>query len=76
MYHDQGLIPFKTLSFSKGVNFTGGLNVIRTSPVHGVAYDIVKENTANEESFKQAVITSYKIMQSRLGMNKLSSKEN
>ena len=76
MYHDQGLIPFKTLSFSKGVNFTGGLNIIRTSPVHGVAYDIVKENTANEESFKQAVITSYKIMQSRLGIKKLSSKEN
>ena len=76
MYHDQGLIPFKTLSFSKGVNFTGGLNIIRTSPVHGVAYDIAKENTANEESFKQAVITSYKIMQSRFGIKKLSSIEN
>ena len=76
MYHDQGLIPFKTLSFSKGVNFTGGLNIIRTSPVHGVAYDIVKENSANEESFKQAVITAYQIMQSRLNIKKLSSKEN
>jgi 4-hydroxythreonine-4-phosphate dehydrogenase len=76
MYHDQGLIPFKTLSFSKGVNFTGGLNIIRTSPVHGVAYDIVNKNSANEESFKQAVITSYQIMQSRLNIKKLSSKEN
>jgi 4-hydroxythreonine-4-phosphate dehydrogenase len=58
------------------VNITAGLNIIRTSPVHGVAYDIVKENSANEESFKQAVITAYQIMQSRLNIKKLSSKEN
>lgn len=40
MYHDQGLIPFKTLSFGEGVNFTAGLTIIRTSPDHGVAYEI------------------------------------
>ena len=61
MYHDQGLIPFKALSFSKGVNFTSGIDVIRTSPVHGVAYDISAKNIANEESFKCAVISAIEI---------------
>ena len=65
MYHDQGLIPFKTLSFSKGVNFTAGIDVIRTSPVHGVAYDISAKNIANEESFKCAVISAIEISNSR-----------
>jgi len=55
MYHDQGLIPFKGLSFSNGVNYTAGLNKIRTSPVHGVAYDISGKNTANSNSFIAAV---------------------
>ena len=46
-YHDQGLIPFKTLSFGKGVNYTAGLNKIRTSPDHGTAYDIAGKGIAN-----------------------------
>jgi len=54
MYHDQGLIPFKTLSFGQGVNFTAGLPVIRTSPDHGTAFSIAGKNKANEHSFIEA----------------------
>ena len=54
-YHDQGLIPFKTLSFGNGVNYTAGLNKIRTSPDHGTAYEIAGKGVANHESFKEAV---------------------
>lgn len=54
MYHDQGLIPFKTLSFGAGVNHTAGLPVIRTSPDHGTAFDIAGKNVANASSFRQA----------------------
>ena len=55
MYHDQGLIPFKTISFGYGVNFTAGLPIVRTSPDHGTAYDIAGRNTASEESFRHAL---------------------
>jgi len=55
MYHDQGLIPFKTLSFGKGVNVTIGLPIIRTSPDHGTAYDIAGQGIANEESLIEAI---------------------
>ena len=65
MYHDQGLIPFKGLSFSNGVNYTAGLNKIRTSPVHGVAYDISGKNTANSNSFIAAVNAACEIYISR-----------
>ncbi|MCC5943125.1 MAG: 4-hydroxythreonine-4-phosphate dehydrogenase PdxA [Balneolaceae bacterium] len=54
MYHDQGLIPFKTLSFGKGVNFTANLSIIRTSPDHGTAYAIAGKNMADESSFLEA----------------------
>ncbi len=54
MYHDQVLIPFKLLNFSKGVNYTAGLPVVRTSPDHGVAYDIAGKNTASESSMMEA----------------------
>jgi len=54
MYHDQGLIPFKTLSFGKGVNFSAGLPIIRTSPDHGTAFSIAGENRADEASFLAA----------------------
>ncbi len=54
MYHDQGMIPFKTLSFGSGVNFTAGLPFIRTSPDHGTGYDIAGKNRASELSFKAA----------------------
>ncbi|MES2681090.1 MAG: 4-hydroxythreonine-4-phosphate dehydrogenase PdxA [Bacteroidota bacterium] len=65
MYHDQGLIPFKTLSFGEGVNFTAGLNVVRTSPDHGTAYDIAGKNSADEQSFKKAVYAAVDIFKSR-----------
>ena len=54
MYHDQVLIPFKLLNFSKGVNFTAGLKLIRTSPDHGTAFDIAGKNLADESSLMQA----------------------
>lgn len=55
MYHDQGLIPFKMISFGKGVNFTAGLNIIRTSPDHGTAFDIAGLGIANTDSTKEAI---------------------
>ena len=55
MYHDQGLIPFKALSFGKGVNFTAGLAAIRTSPDHGTAYDLVGKDQASPDSFLAAL---------------------
>jgi 4-hydroxythreonine-4-phosphate dehydrogenase len=54
MYHDQGLVPFKALTFGKGVNFTAGLPIIRTSPDHGTAFDIAGKNTADHNSFTAA----------------------
>ena len=65
MYHDQGLGPFKTLSFGKGVNFTAGLSIVRTSPDHGTAYEIAGKNQANHHSFKEAVFTSISIYKKR-----------
>lgn len=64
-YHDQGLIPFKTLAFGKGVNFTAGLNRIRTSPDHGTAFDLAGKNTANFESFREAVFMGISIFETR-----------
>ncbi len=55
MYHDQGLVPFKTLSFGKGVNCTAGLPIVRTSPDHGTAYDIAGSGTASPESLRAAI---------------------
>lgn len=65
MYHDQGLIPFKTLAFSEGVNFTAGLPVVRTSPDHGTAYDLAGKGKAGEESFRQALFTAVDIVRHR-----------
>ncbi|WP_417428499.1 4-hydroxythreonine-4-phosphate dehydrogenase PdxA [Halpernia sp.] len=65
MYHDQGLTPFKTIAYEDGVNFTAGLPFIRTSPDHGVAYDIAGENTADEKSFSEAIFTGIKIFNNR-----------
>jgi 4-hydroxythreonine-4-phosphate dehydrogenase len=65
MYHDQGLIPFKSLSFGEGTNFTAGLNIIRTSPDHGVAYDIAGQNKAEESSFRQAIYNACDIYKNR-----------
>jgi 4-hydroxythreonine-4-phosphate dehydrogenase len=65
IYHDQGLIPFKTLSFGKGVNFTAGLNLIRTSPDHGTAFDIAGKGIACASSYKSAILESVKIYKNR-----------
>lgn len=64
-YHDQGLIPFKTLSFGKGVNYTAGLSKVRTSPDHGTAYEIAGKGEADYSSFKEAVFTALKIFKNR-----------
>lgn len=64
-YHDQGLIPFKTLSFGSGVNYTAGLNKIRTSPDHGTAYEIAGKGIADNSSFKEAVYLAIDIYNSR-----------
>ncbi|MFZ4671614.1 MAG: 4-hydroxythreonine-4-phosphate dehydrogenase PdxA [Flavobacterium sp.] len=64
-YHDQGLIPFKTLSFGNGVNYTAGLNKVRTSPDHGTAYEIAGKGIADYNSFKEAVYTAIDIYNSR-----------
>jgi len=66
MYHDQALIPFKLLAFTDGVNFTGGLPFVRTSPDHGTGYDIVGKNIANHESFLNAIFTAVNIAKNRL----------
>lgn len=71
-YHDQGLIPFKTLSFGKGVNFTAGLSKIRTSPDHGTAYEIAGKDVADPSSFKEAVFTAIHIFKKRKEYNKFS----
>ena len=72
-YHDQGLIPFKTLSFGKGVNYTAGLNKIRTSPDHGTAYDIAGKGIADYNSFKEAVYLAIDIYHSRNQYQEISA---
>ncbi len=69
MYHDQGLTPMKLLAMSNGVNFTAGLQAVRTSPAHGVAYDIAGKGCADENSFRQAIYTGIDIFRNRLHYN-------
>lgn len=71
-YHDQGLIPFKTLAFGGGVNYTAGLEGIRTSPDHGTAYDIAGKGIADFNSFKEAVYLALDIFQAREEYNELT----
>lgn len=73
-YHDQGLIPFKTLSFGKGVNYTAGLNRVRTSPDHGTGYDIAGKDMADFNSFKEAVYLALDIFRSRNQYEEISEK--
>lgn len=65
MYHDQGLVPFKALAFESGVNYSAGLSIIRTSPDHGVGYDIAGKNEASESSFRSAVYLACDIFRNR-----------
>ena len=64
-YHDQGLIPFKTITFGEGVNFTAGLTKVRTSPDHGTAYEIAGQGKADESSFKHAIYTAIEVFRNR-----------
>jgi 4-hydroxythreonine-4-phosphate dehydrogenase len=72
MYHDQGLIPFKTLAFENGVNYTAGLSIVRTSPDHGTAYDLAGKNIANESSFRHAVYAAIDILFQRKLQSEIS----
>jgi 4-hydroxythreonine-4-phosphate dehydrogenase len=69
MYHDQGLIPFKSIAFETGVNFTGGMPAIRTSPDHGTAYDIAGKNMADESSMLHAIFTAIEVYKNRNSEN-------
>ena len=66
MYHDQGLVPFKTIAMDSGVNFTAGLPIVRTSPAHGTAYDIAGKDEASDESFRQALYMAVDIHRNRV----------
>ncbi|WP_221391761.1 4-hydroxythreonine-4-phosphate dehydrogenase PdxA [Dyadobacter sp. NIV53] len=66
MYHDQGLIPFKTLAFNEGVNFTAGLPIVRTSPDHGTAYNIAGKNEASPGSLLQAIYLACDVSRFRI----------
>ena len=64
MYHDQGLAPFKTLT-PDGVNYTAGLCKVRTSPDHGVAYDIAGRDKADPQSMRNAIYAALDIVENR-----------
>lgn len=69
MYHDQGLIPFKTIAFDRGVNFTAGLPLVRTSPDHGTAYDIAGKDMADETSLREAIFLACDVVRTRWETN-------
>jgi 4-hydroxythreonine-4-phosphate dehydrogenase len=73
MYHDQGLAPFKALSFSSGVNFTAGLPVVRTSPDHGTAYDIAGKGVANENSVRDAIYLAIDVLRQREEFDRINA---
>lgn len=73
MYHDQGLVPFKTLAFGGGVNFTAGIPAIRTSPDHGTAFDIAGKGIADESSFRQAVYLALDVFRNRNEWEEMTS---
>ena len=73
MYHDQGLIPFKALSFTSGVNFTAGLPIVRTSPDHGTAYDIAGKGIASEDSLREAIYAACDILSKRLEYDEINA---
>ncbi len=73
MFHDQGLIPFKTLSFKSGVNYTAGLPVVRTSPAHGTAFDLAGKNLASPDAFRESVYLAIDIARNRRMHSELTS---
>ena len=74
-YHDQGLIPFKTLTFGQGVNFTAGLSKVRTSPDHGTAYDIAGKGEAKTQSFEEALFSARQIFFNRVAYQEYTPAE-
>ncbi len=73
MYHDQGLAPFKAISFDEGVNFTAGLDIVRTSPGHGTAYELAGKNEASPTSFRNALFLALDIYRNRKEYQELTS---
>jgi 4-hydroxythreonine-4-phosphate dehydrogenase len=73
IYHDQGMIPFKLLSYDNGVNYTCGLPIVRTSPVHGTAYDIAGTNRAKIESCRESLYAAVEIYKNRKLYNELTA---
>lgn len=73
LYHDQGLIPFKLMSFTEGVNYTAGLPYVRTSPAHGTGYDISGKDKASEQSFRSAVYLACNILRNRKEYDELTA---
>jgi 4-hydroxythreonine-4-phosphate dehydrogenase len=73
MYHDQGLIPFKSIAFSNGVNFTADLPIVRTSPDHGTAFDIAGKGVADETSLKEAIYLAIDVFRNRKMNGEISS---
>lgn len=73
LYHDQGLIPFKLMSFTDGVNFTAGLPYVRTSPAHGTAFEIAGKDKASEQSFRHAVHLACDILHNRKEYDELTA---
>lgn len=73
MYHDQGLVPFKTLSFGTGVNYTAGINIIRTSPDHGTAFDIAGKDLASPDSLRAAIFAGIDIAQKRAAYKEMTA---
>jgi len=73
MYHDQGLAPFKALAFDRGVNFTAGLPIVRTSPDHGVASDIAGQSIASESSMREAILYAMDIYNARKEYKELTA---
>jgi 4-hydroxythreonine-4-phosphate dehydrogenase len=71
MYHDQGLIPFKSLAFGEGVNYTAGLPIVRTSPDHGTAFDIAGKGKADASSFTAALFECVRILYARQGFHEM-----
>jgi 4-hydroxythreonine-4-phosphate dehydrogenase len=73
MYHDQGMLPFKTLSFDSGVNFTAGLPIVRTSPAHGTAYELAGKDMASPDSLREALYLACDIFRNRVLYEELTS---
>lgn len=73
LYHDQGLIPFKLMSFTEGVNYTAGLPYVRTSPAHGTGYDIAGKDKASEQSFRAAVYLACNVLRNRQEYDELNA---